>query len=98
MSLNIKVCKLYHEYEFSYIDKENGLDMNGIIDLLVQGVSLDSNRTKYLIVDYKLKDVSKEGYVKQMNAYYNYIKEITSEEVEVYLYSIIDEKFTKIEV
>lgn len=98
MSLNIKVCKLYHEYEFSYIDKENGLDMNGIIDLLVQGVSLDSNKTKYLIVDYKLKDVSKEGYVKQMSTYYNYIKEITSEEVEVYLYSIIDEKFTKIEV
>ena len=70
--------KIYQEYEFYH---NNTL---GIIDLLV--VYEDSIH----IVDYKLKNISDEAYVRQLNGYKEFVKQNTNLPVYCYLYSIID--------
>lgn len=87
MSTNIleEVKEIYKEYEF--ITEE---DNHGIIDLLL--VKEDKN----IIIDYKLKNIEAKEYVKQLNGYQKYIKDITNKPTEIYLYSIIDEKLSKI--
>ena len=78
-----------HEFIFDYDNKE----YHGIIDLLI----VEDGIIK--IVDYKLKDISKDKYKGQLIIYFNYIKSIYSDKViEVYLYSIIDNKLEKIEM
>lgn len=77
--------EFHHEYEFIY--EENDKMLNGIIDLLIE---LDENM---IIIDYKLKNVSIDKYMNQMKAYYDYISLLTDKPIDVYLYSIIDEKF-----
>ena len=76
--------KLWGRYEF-YTD-----DSHGIIDLLIE------EENKFIIVDYKLKDISKPYYVDQVKGYINYIKSITNKEVEGYLYSVLDCEYKKI--
>ncbi|MBQ6477097.1 MAG: UvrD-helicase domain-containing protein [Bacilli bacterium] len=80
---------MYKEYEF--IDEDNNTDLHGIIDLLIEG------KDKYIIVDYKLKNIDDSHYDDQLNGYRKYIKSKTDKEVECYLYSIIDEKYRKVE-
>lgn len=77
------MSKIYKEYEF-YTD-----DSHGIIDLLIE------EENKFIIVDYKLKDISKPYYVDQVKGYINYIKSITNKEVEGYLYSVLDCEYKK---
>ena len=48
------------------------------------------------IIDFKLKNVNDENYVKQLNGYKNYIEEISNKTVNIYLYSIIDETMNQI--
>ena len=43
------------------------------------------------IVDYKLKNVDDEKYIKQLNGYKNYIMMKSKKRVNLYLYSIMDE-------
>ncbi len=81
---SIVSSKIYKEYEF-YTD-----DSHGIIDLLIE------EENKFIIVDYKLKDITKPYYVDQVKGYINYIKSITNKEVEGYLYSILDSEYKKI--
>ena len=40
------------------------------------------------IIDYKLKNISDEAYLKQLNGYKKYIENKSSKPVNVYLYSI----------
>lgn len=87
--LKSNIINKYHEYEFVY--EENGTLIRGIIDLLLE------TKDKFIIIDYKLKDIEKEGYSKQMNIYKNYIELISNKKVEAYLYSIIDGEFKKID-
>lgn len=82
----INDSKVYKEYVF-YSN-----DVTGIIDLLIE------SDDKYIIVDYKLRDIDKDYYYNQVKQYMNYIKSITNKKVEGYLYSIIDEKYKKIEI
>lgn len=82
------VINIYKEYEFIYT-VEN-IEYHGIIDLL-----LDCGN-KYKIVDYKLKNIEDEAYLKQLDGYKNYIEDITGKNVEIYLYSILDEDLRKI--
>lgn len=81
---NINICKTYKEYEF-YTE-----DSHGIIDLLIE------KENKFIIVDYKLKDISKSYYTDQVKGYMDYIKSITNKEVEGYIYSILDSEYKKI--
>lgn len=81
-------ANLYKEYEFTYL--EDNVYSHGIIDLLIE------RNDKCIIVDYKLKNIDDPNYDKQLNGYRKYISEKTNKEVECYLYSIIDEKFRRV--
>lgn len=80
--------KLYKEYEFTYL--EDNTYSHGIIDLLIE------REDKCIIVDYKLKNIDDPNYDKQLNGYRKYIHEKTNKKVECFLYSIIDEKFRRV--
>ena len=43
-------------------------------------------------MDYKLKHITDEAYLKQLNGYKKYIEKITDKKTKIYLYSILDEK------
>ena len=84
----IKNATIYKEYEFIYDDEDN--EMHGIIDLmLVYQDHVD-------IIDYKLKNVQDENYLKQLSGYQKYITKVTNKVVNTYLYSIIDNYIEKI--
>ncbi len=79
---NIKNAKIYKEYEFSYMSDNNIL--NGVIDLMLE-------YDDYIdIIDYKLKSISDEKYIDQLNGYRNYISTKSNKKINVYLYSIMD--------
>lgn len=79
---NISQAKTYHEYEFFY-EKDN-TEYHGIIDLMIEYPDhID-------IVDYKLKDISDENYINQLNGYKNYISSVSNKKINIYLYSILD--------
>ena len=82
-------AKVYKELEFSY--REEKYQKHGIIDLLIEW------QDKILLIDYKLKNVVDLAYKKQLLGYKNYVMTKTNKKVEVYLYSILDEVFTKID-
>ena len=75
---------IYKEYEFIYT--EDNEEYHGIIDLLLEF------NDHYKIVDYKLKNINDDAYIKQLTGYKRYIESITNKKVELYLYSILEEK------
>ena len=85
---NIKNANIYHEYEFIY-NKDNNL-YHGIIDLILEySDHID-------IIDFKLKNVSDEKYLEQLNGYKEYIESFNNKKINLYLYSIIESKIEKI--
>ena len=83
---NIKNGKVYKEYKFY----TNDLESMGIIDLMIE-------YEDYIdIIDYKLKNVSDEAYLKQLHSYKNYIETVSNKKANIYLYSIIDENLLKL--
>ena len=81
-------AKIYKEYEF--IDEDNNSISHGIIDLmLVYDDHID-------IIDYKLKNIDDEAYIKQLNGYKKYIENKLNKDTNIYLYSIMDNKIEKI--
>jgi ATP-dependent helicase/nuclease subunit A len=88
LSTNIyKDANIYKEYEFMY-EEDNTL-IHGIIDLLL--VFND----KAIIVDYKLKNIDDDAYLKQLNGYKKYIEGILHKSTDIYLYSILDGNLIK---
>lgn len=85
---NISNANIYKEYEFIY-NKDNN-EYHGIIDLMLE---YDNHID---IIDYKLKGITDENYIKQLNGYKEYIEKISNKEVSTYLYSILDEKVLQI--
>lgn len=72
---DVKNDQLRHEFEF--YDEKN--EVHGIIDcLIVKETGID-------IVDFKLKNISKEQYVTQMSVYRSYIAQITDKPIRTYL-------------
>lgn len=85
---NIECANIYKEYEFVY-DKDNVL-YHGVIDLMLE-------YDDYIdIIDYKLKNVSDEGYIRQLQGYCDYIKTCSGKRVNLYLYSLMDSEFSAI--
>ena len=85
---NVKNAKIYKEYEFIYNVENN--KYHGIIDLMLE-------YDDYIdIIDYKLKNVNDEAYLKQLNGYKKYIEKISNKKVNIYLYSIMNEEIKKI--
>lgn len=71
----------YKEYEFA--DQESTLIKRGVIDLMID------TKDQIIIIDYKLKDISKTHYKKQVKGYVTYIEGKTNKEVTGYLYSLL---------
>ena len=85
---NIKEAKIYKEYEFMYIKDDT--KYHGIIDLMLE---YDDHID---IIDYKLKNVEDDKYLKQLNGYKEFVATKTNKVINLYLYSIVDTKFLKI--
>ena len=80
---------VYREYEFSY--QENNIVYNGVIDLMLE-------YDNYInIIDYKLKNIMDEKYNLHLRGYKKYIDSISNKVVNIYLYSLIEDKILKIE-
>lgn len=85
---NVNEANIFHEYEFVYT--LNNTKYHGVIDLMLEYSShID-------IIDYKLSDVTDINYISQLNGYKEYISSITKKPVNVYLYSIINEKISSL--
>ena len=48
------------------------------------------------IIDYKLKNVDDEAYLKQLHGYADYIYNKTNKKTNLYLYSILNGEFKKL--
>lgn len=88
---NIQDANIFHEYEFVYLKDLN--EYHGSIDLMIE------YKDRIDIIDYKLKDTTNEHYLDQLKGYKNYIEEITKKKkkISIYLYSILEEEFTKLD-
>ena len=73
-------AKIYKEYEF--IKDGN----KGVIDLMLEYPD------EIKIVDYKLSNTNDSAYLNQLKKYQNYIQDKTQKKVNIYLYSIIQDK------
>lgn len=79
---------IYQEYEFIYT--EDNTEYHGVIDLMIE-------YSDYVdIIDYKLKNISDTAYEKQLKGYQKYIQSKTTKKVNLYLYSILENKLTSI--
>lgn len=85
---NIKTAKIYKEYE--YIDNSDQIENRGVIDLIIE----EEDCLK--VIDYKAKNIDDEAYEEQLKNYKSYLKKITNKKIELYLYSIIEEKYKSI--
>ena len=78
----------YHEYEFIYY--EDNIKYHGVIDLILE------YDTILYVIDYKLKNVSDEAYLNQLNGYKHYLEGVTDKETKLYLYSILDKELREV--
>ena len=75
-----------YELVSEFIYEEDNIEYNGVIDLMIE-------HNDYIdIIDYKLKNIDDEAYKKQLMGYKKYIQSKTNKVVNLYLYSIIDNK------
>ena len=86
--VDIGTANVYKEYEFIYED--NNVTYHGIIDLMLE---YDNN---IKIIDYKLKNINDNAYLKQLNGYKNYIENTFNKDTSIYLYSILDNTLEKV--
>ena len=86
--VNIENADIYKEYEFIY--EEDNTTYHGIIDLML--VYKDNIK----IIDYKLKNISDEAYLKQLNGYKEYIEKRFNKPAAIYLYSVINNTLEKL--
>ena len=85
---NVKDANIFHEYEFVYT--LDNTKYHGVIDLMLEYIDhID-------IIDYKLSDITDVNYISQLNGYKDYISNITKKPVNIYLYSIINEKMSSL--
>ncbi len=80
--------KTYNEYQFIYQNK--GMEIVGIIDLLIE------TDNELIVLDYKLDDVHKKEYEEQINTYVEYVKTKTTKNVSGYLYSLVKKELKKV--
>ena len=85
---NINNANIYKEYEFIYEDDFN--EYRGIIDLMIE---YDNHID---IIDYKLSNIKDDNYLNQLQGYKKYISTIVDKDINIYLYSIINERLEKI--
>ena len=89
-TFNFKDATIYQELEFVFF--KDDINYHGIIDLMLE------YENEIYVVDYKLKNIDDEEYIKQLGVYYDYVKSISDKKVSLYLYSIMDNKTKEIKV
>lgn len=72
---------VYQEYEF--LDREEGIEYHGIIDLFVE------KKDEVILIDYKLKEINDPIYQKQLSGYIRYLKKVTKKPVKAFLFSLL---------
>jgi len=83
---NIGRSKVYQEYPF-VMNTAEGI-RSGVIDLLlIYDDYID-------IIDYKLKNITDEAYLKQLTGYQEYIQSILKKPVRLFLYSLHDDNLS----
>ena len=83
-------ASIYQELEFVFTKDHQ--EYHGIIDLMLE------YEDEIKIIDYKLKNIEDEAYIRQLNVYYDYITSVSDKKVSLYLYSIMDNKVKEVEV
>lgn len=78
--IDISHANIYKEYEFIY--DEDNTTYHGIIDLMLE------YQDNIKIIDYKLKNINDDAYIKQLNGYKDYIEKLFNKKTSIYLYSI----------
>lgn len=78
--IDINGANIYKEYEFIY--EEDNTTYHGIIDLMLE------YQDNIKIIDYKLKNINDDAYIKQLTGYKNYIEKLFNKKASIYLYSI----------
>ena len=86
--IDINYINCYKEYEFMYND--SNVVKHGIIDLMLE---YDDHID---IIDYKTNDIEDEHYKEQLKGYKEYISTITNKDINIYLYSIIQDELLNI--
>ena len=86
--VDINNANIYKEYEFIY--NENSTTYHGIIDLMLEYPD------NIKIIDYKLKNIHDDDYLKQLNGYKRYIQKTYNKETKIFLYSILDDHLEEI--
>lgn len=83
---DVNDARVYKEY--SFYDSESKI--NGIIDLLLV------YKDHAIIIDYKLKNISDDAYIRQLEIYKNYVTKVFNLETSCYLLSLKDNIVKKI--
>ena len=86
--VEINNANIFKEYEF--ICNENSTTYHGIIDLMLEYPD------NIKIIDYKLKNIHDDDYLKQLNGYKRYIQKTYNKETKIFLYSILDDHLEEI--
>lgn len=86
----IENAKIHQEYEFYF--EEDNKEYSGIIDLLLE------YEDKFVIIDYKLSDISDDAYDRQLSLYAKYVRSVANKKVEAYLLSLYKQEVRKVDV
>ncbi|MDI9540327.1 MAG: UvrD-helicase domain-containing protein [Bacillota bacterium] len=85
---DVAKAKVIKEYEFIY--QQDKQQKHGVIDLLLE------YEDRFVVIDYKLKNISDEDYNLQLSGYKEYIESVSNKKVECYLYSLIDSTYRQV--
>ena len=87
-NIDTNYINCFKEYEFIYEDFKE--IKHGFIDLMLE------YEDHIDIIDYKMKNIDDLEYLKQLKGYKAYIEKLCMKHVNIYLYSIIDNKLKSI--
>ena len=84
----LEIIQAYKEFPFSVTDENH--ETTGFIDLLLEC------QDRWVIIDYKLKNIHKNEYIEQIKGYQSILNSLSNKRVSGYLYSLIDQEFKKV--
>ncbi|MGI6510232.1 MAG: UvrD-helicase domain-containing protein [Erysipelotrichaceae bacterium] len=85
---DISKAEIIKEFEFIY--QKDNQQKHGFIDLLLE------YEDRFVIIDYKLKNISDENYDLQLLGYKEYLESVSDKKVECYLFSLIDSTYRQV--
>ena len=78
----------YHEHRFLW--RRGDESISGVIDLILE------TEEELIVIDYKLSDINKEEYDRQLNLYSGYLRSVSPKRVSAYLYSLLNEELRRV--